>query len=917
MRCRDCGLDLEAGSPICPGCGRNNGEAQAKAVTETETLSDAVACPCGKVNDRSHSFCPACGARIKAGDGLDLLPPSPPAPSAPPPGIGMPAPPPVIGLPAPPKGPKMIAPPERKVIAPPVPGPKPDAPAPAPVPAAPAAAAISGPILPPAKTVPMTVPPPSTPASVAQAEGFREVVAATSTATAAPAAPGMNAKLKATRTGKVFFLDHEVTRMGRRDPAAGIEPEIDTTILDDEFFCSRRHAQISFRDGNYYLEDCGSANGSYLNNVMMAPHAPELLREGDKVRLGNVEFTFTTEFEARRGDRPVPTFAPPQQTEAAPAPARERETVRIRLDLQALETHLRTNKQRTRELLVGSFRVQLDLSSQVLGVFMPDDHGAPGEAELFPILPASAPVHLMPAGLLGHKARLFNIGLYAALKKAAQEGAGDFPGKATLLNRVASFLSSMEPGRAGNVAETIFGAMVVGGFDFEVPRPFESSVIKRVAEFLADDANAKPISFYTLSEELKAIYQQERMLQQPLRGPEAISSLSAAIHADHGAREAYDKWVRLCIQATGQSQQRNLASLIDALDRRETPLPPDGQLTFFPAYMTHEEHLIGRLLGTLPVPDPQVGEELIRQIRTNTATLTPTDQSGWYDYQTWALEPLLSQEKMPEAAHLHLADTYRRHLQDMFKEQLMLTREVHHRVEGAAAPRKAPPALHGNTPVVEITPQLTVEPCVSYYLRQAVSYRYIRAVLQGAFGLQALEEMRRPTLHGVASKSLYEELIEIEALFHGAHVLACEQLGLIPDESQKVGSTDGTAMDGARVAAWVGNLDGDDDLGQDTRIMIPMHYDNKHHKIKVWCFLGWASRPIRFYFFEQPGASVHDSANRKILEGDVKVVFGEAEHTLWYPVTAETWVESVPTPDQFRLHCDSHRQAADILSNLS
>ena len=46
---------------------------------------------------------------------------------------------------------------------------------------------------------------------------------------------------------------------------------------------SRRHARLWFADGNWYLEDVGSANGTLVNNVRI--HQPVLLHDNDVVKL--------------------------------------------------------------------------------------------------------------------------------------------------------------------------------------------------------------------------------------------------------------------------------------------------------------------------------------------------------------------------------------------------------------------------------------------------------------------------------------------------------------------------------------------------------------------------------------------------------------------------------------------------------
>jgi hypothetical protein len=59
--------------------------------------------------------------------------------------------------------------------------------------------------------------------------------------------------------------------------------------LEDPF-ASSRHAQIVKQGAVMVLEDLGSTNGTYLNEELLAGPAP--LHPGDRVRIGDSEFTF-------------------------------------------------------------------------------------------------------------------------------------------------------------------------------------------------------------------------------------------------------------------------------------------------------------------------------------------------------------------------------------------------------------------------------------------------------------------------------------------------------------------------------------------------------------------------------------------------------------------------------------------------
>ena len=59
--------------------------------------------------------------------------------------------------------------------------------------------------------------------------------------------------------------------------------------LEDPF-ASSRHAKLTVQGGVVVLEDLGSTNGTYLNEELVA--GPQPLHRGDRVRIGDSEFTY-------------------------------------------------------------------------------------------------------------------------------------------------------------------------------------------------------------------------------------------------------------------------------------------------------------------------------------------------------------------------------------------------------------------------------------------------------------------------------------------------------------------------------------------------------------------------------------------------------------------------------------------------
>lgn len=80
--------------------------------------------------------------------------------------------------------------------------------------------------------------------------------------------------------GMIYDLDGSVV-LGR-----GGEAEI---RLEDPF-ASSGHARIFEQGGILVLEDLGSTNGTYLNEELL--ESPRPLHPGDRVRIGDSEFTF-------------------------------------------------------------------------------------------------------------------------------------------------------------------------------------------------------------------------------------------------------------------------------------------------------------------------------------------------------------------------------------------------------------------------------------------------------------------------------------------------------------------------------------------------------------------------------------------------------------------------------------------------
>ncbi len=93
--------------------------------------------------------------------------------------------------------------------------------------------------------------------------------------------------------GKEFPMCEEESHIGRWDADGGIFPDVDLDSDDPEAKVSRRHARITRRAGQYYIEDLGSTNGTFVNRQRrLLPGDRQPLRDGDEVIVGKTFLKF-------------------------------------------------------------------------------------------------------------------------------------------------------------------------------------------------------------------------------------------------------------------------------------------------------------------------------------------------------------------------------------------------------------------------------------------------------------------------------------------------------------------------------------------------------------------------------------------------------------------------------------------------
>jgi pSer/pThr/pTyr-binding forkhead associated (FHA) protein len=97
---------------------------------------------------------------------------------------------------------------------------------------------------------------------------------------ALPEASALLVVQRGPNAGARFLLDAERTTAGRRP---------DSDIFLDDVTVSRKHAEFVRRDGQFYVRDVGSLNGTYLDRDRIEE---ALLSDGDEVQIGKYRLVF-------------------------------------------------------------------------------------------------------------------------------------------------------------------------------------------------------------------------------------------------------------------------------------------------------------------------------------------------------------------------------------------------------------------------------------------------------------------------------------------------------------------------------------------------------------------------------------------------------------------------------------------------
>jgi len=302
----------------------------------------------------------------------------------------------------------------------------------------------------------------------------------------------------------------------------------------------------------------------------------------------------------------------------------------------------------------------------------------------------------------------------------------------------------------------------------------------------------------------------------------------------------------------------------------------------------------------LRVTSPQ---EYIEFIKNRVIDLTPTADSGWYDWQQYAIESLILPEKGEEVKKLNLTEEYKKYLEDCFAGILIAMRETHVKQLEIA-----------EEIVIELAPRLRLEPLATVYLRTAEGYKFILQNLEKLLGEAAFSQtfILDEKMKSFATKTLKKELKSLMYLMYGLYFLACEDIGLTPKIKLKEKKE---AIELAQT--WLKNIENDDLLKEDIRVSLPIIAPRGDDWIN-WAILGVKLLKLRVEYEKFPKIiSIKDKDGVPIEIDEINFV------PRYYLIPILVWGQFVNFESPFVLtrkefreilnKCDSEEQVRELL----
>ena len=254
-------------------------------------------------------------------------------------------------------------------------------------------------------------------------------------------------------------------------------------------------------------------------------------------------------------------------------------------------------------------------------------------------------------------------------------------------------------------------------------------------------------------------------------------------------------------------------------------------------------------------------------LRSGRARFTPGPSAGWNDRTNHALIALLRVSQLPEGSKVSFDSTHASEMLTLFRASYAMLQAGRY----SARAERSFMVLQKKT--IYLRPRLTIEPLTSYYLRRSKGYAYLRQVLVRLVGAAALAGVRRLTPQGFSKLGLLAEIRWMEAMFHGAYLESCREIGLSCPAVGSWAKSRNRRADRMLFRKWARRLATDPDLQRDVRIMVPMSYDARSKRVVSSLIWGYRTKSVTLKWMRAPRIlSIHDAQGRLVPRNRVRIV---------------------------------------------
>jgi hypothetical protein len=496
-------------------------------------------------------------------------------------------------------------------------------------------------------------------------------------------------------------------------------------------------------------------------------------------------------------------------------------------------------------------------------------------------------------------AKQFDDGLYAAIDLAYYQGLNQtLASHVSLVKRIFEKTGPQSPAAPFLAAGLEVAGEHVSAADAAAQRRYG-------AAFAADEVSSKPIGFYTWTRPLEACFRFLRFFQRPTQNTRVATAIADALRADPGLRADYQKAIQFYSKLTNPPKHGSLWDLVE--DRTRST----ENLALFPSSRSRETELFERLFPSGLPPSANLMKEFVQRIRSGEVKLAPSADSGWYDYQVFALEALVLPEKMRENTKLLLTKSYKQRMIDAFQALVTKRRETHSRLLEAAPTSAVPVPLEQ----LQIEPPLRLEPALTYYLRTAGGYEFLLKFLTETVGEKDLKSLHALRQAGPRAKDLLTELRDMRDLFVGFYLAGCQDIGLAPEAFESDGIDRERCL--SLATEWLaGGWKSDSDLAADTRVGIPISTDPGRGVTRLWVTLGVRLARLDTRFERAP--KVRPASGGEWVDATAAKL-GSKEFTITVDEFAEVELKGLRVLNRVELRaiCDRHKTKEAIVNALS